>query len=400
MTAASLTFDTIAILSWTTAMIWLVHALAVVKGMASLPDVVVGPSAESPNTDGGQITVIVPARNEGATIQTTLRSLAASRGVRLQIIAINDRSTDETGVLMENAAAEVAAAGSRHTLEVLHVSELPPGWLGKPHAMALAAKRARSPRLLFTDGDVVFHPDALAVALHEAEIRGADHLVVPPTVILKSAGERAMLATMNALSQWMIRLWKVNDARAKDYIGVGAFNMIRREVYEAVGGFEALRMEVLDDLRLGWMLKRAGYRQVVILGKGLVQIRWLRGAFNVIGLAEKNAFSAFRFRTAKALLASLGMLALAVIPLIAIAVGGWSMVAGVLTYIGFALTFWGNRKVTAAPPWLAILYAPAILIVVYALLRSMTLALVRNGIDWRGTRYSLADLRRNAGSGW
>ena len=393
-------FDLIAILSWMLAIIWLVHALAVVRGMASLPDVVAHPSDESPYTDPGQITVIVPARNEAATIQATLSSLAASRGVHLQIIAVDDRSTDETGVLMENAATEFAAAGRHHTLEILHVNELPSGWLGKPHAMAVAAKRARSPWLLFTDGDVVFHRDALRIALQEAEIRGADHLVLPPAVILKSAGERAMLATMNALSQWMIRLWKVNDARAKDYIGVGAFNMIRREAYEAVGGFEALRMEVLDDLRLGWMLKRAGYRQEVILGKDLVQIRWLRGAFGVIGLAEKNAFSAFRFRTSKALLASLGMLAVAMIPQVAFAAGGWSIVAGSLTYIAFALTFWGNRKVTAAPPWLAILYAPAILIVLYALLRSMTLALLRQGVDWRGTRYSLSELRRHAGSGW
>lgn len=397
---ATAAFDMIAILSWALAVIWLVHALAVVKGMASLPDVVAHPSYESPHTDRGQITVIVPARNEAATIQATLRSLASSRAVRLQIIAVNDRSTDKTGELMKDVAAELAAKESLHTLEVLHVNELPTGWLGKPHAMALAAKRASSQWLLFTDGDVVFHPDALMIALHEAEIRGADHLVLPPTVILKSAGERAMLATMNALSQWMIRLWKVSDTRAKDYIGVGAFNMIRREAYEAVGGFEVLRMEVLDDLRLGWVLKRAGYRQVVILGEGLVQIRWLRGAFGVVGLAEKNAFSAFRFRIGKALLASLGMLAVAVIPLIAFAAGGWSIVAGLLTYVAFALTFWGNRKVTAAPPWLAILYAPAILIVLYALLRSMTLALVRQGIDWRGTRYSLRELRRHAGPGW
>src|SRR5206468_12168503 len=157
-------------------------------------------------------------------------------------------------------AKEAATAGGPHTMRVLHVSELPSGWLGKPHAMAIAARQARSQWLLFTDGDVLFHQRALAIALHEAQARNADHLVLTPTVILKTAGEKAMLATMNALSQWMIRLWKVSDQRAKDYIGVGAFNLIRREVYEKLGGFEALRMEVLDDLRMGWMIKRAGYR--------------------------------------------------------------------------------------------------------------------------------------------
>jgi len=198
----------------------------------------------------------------------------------------------------------------------------------------------------------------------------------------------------------MIRLWKVHEPRAKDYIGVGAFNMIRREVYEALGGFDALKMEVLDDLRLGWMVKRAGYRQRVIVGEGLVRIRWLRGALGVIHLAEKNAFAAYRYRTGLTLLASLGMLALAVVPLLAIAKGGPSLIAGLLTYCAFALIFWSNRKVTPASPWLAILYAPAILVVTYALLRSMTLALIRQGIEWRGTRYALRDLRRNAGPGW
>jgi hypothetical protein len=175
---------------------------------------------------------------------------------------------------------------------------------------------------------------------------------------------------------------------------------MRREVYEKLGGFEALRMEVLDDLRMGWMVKRAGYNQCVILGKDLVRIRWLHSAFGVVRLAEKNGFAAYRYRVSLTLLAGLGLLTVALLPLVAIAAGGWPLVAGLLTYVAFALTFWGNRKVTAAPPWLAVLYAPATLVVLYALLRSMTLALVRQGIDWRGTRYSLREIRRHAGRGW
>jgi glycosyltransferase involved in cell wall biosynthesis len=388
------------VLSWLLAVVWLVHAITVVQGMATLPDVSSGKLPESFATDEDQITVIVPARDEEASIEATLRSLLTSTGVRLQIIAVNDRSTDGTGVRMEDVAAEAAAVGGRHTLHILHVSELPSGWLGKPHAMAMAARLARAPWLLFTDGDVMFHPQALEIALREAEAHDADHLVLVPTVILKTPGEKAMLATMNALSQWMIRLWKVSDPQAKGYIGVGGFNLIRRDVYEKLGGFEALRMEVLDDLRLGWLVKRAGYRESVILGRDLVRLRWLRGALGVIRLAEKNAFSAFRYNVALTLLASLGLATVALLPLVAIAAGGWPLVAGLLTYFAFALIFWGNRKVTAAPPWLAILYAPATLVVLYALLCSMTLALVRQGVDWRGTRYSLKELRRNAGRGW
>jgi glycosyltransferase involved in cell wall biosynthesis len=400
MITVNAAIEIITALSWLLAVVWLVHAITVVKGMATLPDVSSSEEPKSFTTDEDQITVIVPARDEDAAIGATLRSLLASKGVRLQIIAVNDRSTDRTGVRMEDMAAETAANGGRHTLQVLHVDVLPSGWLGKPHAMAMAAKHARSPWLLFTDGDVLFQQQALEIALRAAEAHNADHLVLTPTVIITTAAERAMLATMNALSQWMIRLWKVSDPRAKDYIGVGAFNLIRRDVYEKLGGFEALRMEVLDDLRMGWMIKRAGYRQCVVLGPDLVRLRWLHSALGVVHLAEKNGFAAYRYNVALTLLASIGLATIALLPLIAIVAGGWALVAGLLSYVAVALTFWGNRKATAAPAWLAILYAPATLVVLYALMRSMTLALVRKGIDWRGTRYSLSEIRRYAGRGW
>jgi glycosyltransferase involved in cell wall biosynthesis len=400
MVTANPALAIITILSWMLAAVWLVHAIMVARGMATLPDVTEDGARDSLTNYEGEITVIVPARDEEASIENTLRSLLASTGVRLQIIAVDDRSTDGTGARMDQLAAEAAAAGGRHSLSVLHVSELPDGWLGKPHAMAMAARLARSPWLLFTDGDVLFHARALEIALREAEAREADHLVLAPTVITRSAAEIAMLATMNMLSQGMVRLWKVSDPRARDFIGVGGFNLIRRDVYETLGGFDALRMEVLDDLRLGWMVKRAGYRQCVIVGRDLVRLRWLHGALDVIQLAEKNGFAAYRYRVGLTLLASVGLFTLAVLPLIAIAAGGLVLVAGLIACSAVALTFWGNCKITEAPPWLAVLYAPATLVVLFALLRSMFLALVRQGIDWRGTRYSLSELRRNAGRGW
>jgi glycosyltransferase involved in cell wall biosynthesis len=387
-------------LSWIVAAVWLVHAAMVVHGMSTLPEVGVASEPSSFASDEDQITVIVPARDEEASIRNTLNSLLASTGVRLQIIAVDDRSSDGTGILMDNVAADVAAARAGHTLQVLHIAELPKDWLGKPHAMAMAARHARSPWLLFTDGDVLFHPRALEVALREAEARSADHLILIPSLILLTLGEKAMLATMNALSQWMIRLWKVSDPRARDFIGVGGFNLIRRDVYEKLGGFDRIRMEVLDDLRLGWLVKRTGYRQRVVVGKDLVRLRWLKGPLGIVGLAEKNGFASYHYRVGFTLLVSLALFLAAVVPLIAILAGGLPLIAGVLTFIAFAAIFWANRKVTATPPWLAILYPPAMLVVLYALLRSMTLALVRQGIDWRGTRYSLKELRRNSMRGW
>ena len=387
--------------SWLVAIAWLWRAVTALVGMSKLPDLTrIDPDAlpAVPAGDGPDLTVVVPACNEEDSIQATLRSLLASTGLRLQIIAVNDRSTDRTGERMDEVAAEAAGLRQSTRLRVMHISELPAGWLGKPHAMALAAHQAASPWLLFTDGDVIFHPQALELALRHANAQKADHLVLVPTLILKTTREAAMLAAMNTVAQWAIRLWKVADSRAWDFIGVGGFNLVRREVYTQLGGFEALRMEILDDMRIGWIVKRAGYAQRVALGPGLIRIRWLQGALGVVRLAEKNGFAAFRYRVGLSLLACLGLALQIVWPLLAIAAGGWALVAGLLTYVSIALTYRANRGITPVSPWLAVFFAPAASIVLYAGLRSMVLALARNGVDWRGTRYPLDELRRHAGS--
>ena len=403
MVLANIAAQVLTLFSWLLALTWLSRAVAALRGMPMLPDLTRMDATalpELPFGDAPHLTVIVPACNEQESIQANLRSLLASTGLLVEVIAVDDRSTDETGKLMDEVAAEAVAGRGANRLRVLHVAELPAGWLGKPHALSLAARQASAPWLLFTDGDVIFHPQALELSLRCAMAQNADHLVLLPTLILKTAGEAAMLAAMSALAQWTIRPWKVADPRAKDFVGSGSFNLMRREIYTRLGGFEALRMEVVDDLRLGWLVKRAGYAQRVAVGPGLIRLRWLRGAFAVVRLAEKNAFAASRYRVGLTLLACLGLAVLAVLPLAALAAGRWALAAGLLTYASIALTYGANRRVTQVAPWYAVFFAPAVAIVLFATLRSMVLALLRNGVDWRGTRYPLAELRRHAGRGW
>ena len=170
--------------------------------------------------------------------------------------------------------------------------------------------------------------------------------------------------------------------------------MIRRETYRAVGGFEALRLEILEDVFLGMRVKRAGFVQRFILGPNLVRLRWIQGWFGVIPLLEKNAFAVTRFRTPLQLLASLSPLIHAVVPVAAIFAGGWNTPAGLLTYVGLILTYQAGRRATRVSAWYALVFAPAVLLLAWAMLRSMVLALVRGGIIWRGTFYPLKELRR------
>lgn len=378
---------------------WLWKGITALNGMRRIPDLSrIDPATlpPIPQNDGPHLTVVVPARDEEGAIGRCLRSLLASTGLRLQIIAIDDRSIDSTGQLMDAIASEARAENSPHQFEVMHITELPPGWLGKPHALAAGANRALAPWILFTDGDVLFGPRALELAMREAVELSADHLVLAPTIIFHSAGERAVLGAMQAMASWMVRLWKVADPRAKDSFGAGAFNMIRRDTYHKVGGFEALSLEILEDVFLGMRVKRAGFSQRIIFGADLARLRWIQGALGVIPLLEKNAFAVTRFRAPLQVLASLSPLLHAIVPVAAILWGGWNALAGLLTYLGLFLVYRSSYRATRVPSWYVITFAPAVLLLAWAMLRSMVLALARKGVIWRGTLYPLNELRRAA----
>jgi glycosyltransferase involved in cell wall biosynthesis len=388
----------LAFFSWSVAAAWLWKGIAALRGMPGLPDLTrtdLDALPAIPSHQGPDLTVVVPARDEEAAIESCLNSLLDSTGVRLQIIAVDDRSTDRTSEIMDTIAAG-SRAHRPHQLEVIHLTELPAGWLGKPHALATGANRAIAPWILFTDGDVMFAPRALELALREATALAADHLLLVPTLIMHSAGERAVLSAMQAVSLWAVRYWKVADPLAKDAMGAGGFNMIRREVYLQIGGFDALRMEVLEDIFLGRRVKRAGFAQRMVLGHNLVRLRWINGTFAVIGLVEKNGFAVTRYRTGLHLLACLSFVIDAVLPIVALACGGWTAISGLLTYVGILSAYHASRRITRVSAWYAITFAPAILLVAWAFLRSMLLALARGGIVWRGTLYPLAGLRRSA----
>ncbi|HVC45704.1 MAG TPA: glycosyltransferase family A protein [Terracidiphilus sp.] len=396
-------FALFVLLSWAIALGWLAQGISALRGMPTLPDLT-APVAENlpalPPAQGPHLTVIVPACNEEQNIQATLHSLLASTGLRLQILAVDDRSTDRTGARIAAVAAEAAANHGSHTLEHVTIAELPSGWLGKPHAMALAASRAAAPWILFTDADVLFEPHTLSLALRQALAAQADHLILIPTLILKTIPERAMLGAMQAFASWGMRLWKVADPRTRDFLGVGGFNLVRRSAYESIGGFEAFPLEALDDLRLGWALKRAGFLPYVALGPGLARIRWLHGALAIVPLVEKNGFAVSRFRVSLHLGMCVGLVALLLVPVAALFGGVATLPAALFASLGLWMLYRAQRRMTGVAPWYAIFFVPMSVVMLYAFVRSMVLAVGRGGIRWRGTFYPLAELRRSAGRGF
>jgi len=379
-------------LDWLVGLGWVFRAVQWVRGLALVPDL----TREALHATSARLSVIVPACNEEAAIEGCLRSLLASEGIALEILAVDDRSTDATGRMMEAVADDAGA--SPHTLRVIHIPELPVGWMGKTHAMGLAAAQATGDWLLFTDGDVFYRPETLARALHFAEERAVDHLILYPTMIFQNFGERMMLSFLHALSIWGIRPWKIADPRARrDYIGIGAFNLVRRPVYDAVGGWSALRLEVLEDLRMGFTIKRAGYRQCAVFGRDLIRLRWAAGALGVVNNMTKNLFALFRFHVLVAALACGALFVLCLLPFLSLLLGWPGLVPAVLTLLALALLYARFHRLGLPNAAYALTFPAGAVLFLFALARSIFRTLLQGGVLWRGTFYPLPELRKHAG---
>lgn len=372
------------------ALIWFVPLLQAFRN-GHVIDIAGTEWSPPPDTGFPSLTIIVPARNEEAELEPALGSLLRLNYPVYDVIAVNDRSTDATSEIMERITLAPEAADK---LRVVHVRELPTGWLGKTHAMWLGAQQASGDWILFTDADCVFHPESLQRAIHYATTSGTDHLVVFPTAFMKTWGERMMISFPQVMASLVLRPWKVKDESARDSIGVGAFNLIRRTAYQAMGTYEKLRMEVVDDLKFGEAVKQAGLRQDVVSGPGLVSLRWAIGAMGVVRNLEKNLFAFFQFRISMAVGACLALWFLCIWPFVAlVAAPGWERVPFGFAILAIAGLYYRASRVTRASPLFFLTTPIAAMLFVIAVLRSAFHAIKDGGVTWRGTKYSLRELR-------
>lgn len=337
-----------------------------------------------------KVSILIPARDEAVAIEEALRRMLSLDYPQVELIAINDRSRDGTGEIMDRLAIEY---GSR--LQVVHVTELPAGWLGKNHAMAQGAAQARGEFLLFTDGDVMFAPQVLRRSMRLMRERSLDHLVLLPetlvTTFLESALINLFCILLMVASRFPLVRWKwFKDA----YLGVGAFNLVRRSAFEAIGGFSHLQLEVADDVMLGRLIKHAGLNQDVYSGQGELKVRWQQGGvWSIIRGLEKNAFSGTGYSVLRTVGVVAVLLTLLVGPFGALACGVTTAPVLILTIGSLALSV--GVAWTIGFHWVAGLFFPwAVVVFAFIMLRSMMLTLRQGGVRWRDTFYPLEELRR------
>jgi glycosyltransferase involved in cell wall biosynthesis len=378
------------------AAVWLDRVQDAVRGMPRVADIT-RPEWDRHPEPMPRVSIIVPACDEQEQVAAARASFAAQDYENLEIIAVDDRSRDSTGEIMERTAREAISARPALRFEVLHVRELPAGWLGKTHAMWLAAQRATGDWILFTDADVKLRPDALRRAIAYAEAVKADHVVLFPTHALKTVGECMVIAGFQMQFVFGHRPWKVSDPKAKDTMGLGSFNLVRRSVYESIGTFRTLRLEVVDDIQLGELVKARGFAQHTVFGRGLLDLRWGAGGLGIVRNLTKNLFAALHYRWPRAVGACLMLVALNVLPFVGVLLApGWSK-AGFAAAVGaIAVLYAGMYRTSRIPPAYVLLHPVNSMIIAYTLLRSMAATLWHGGVVWRGTKYSLQELRRSS----
>jgi cellulose synthase/poly-beta-1,6-N-acetylglucosamine synthase-like glycosyltransferase len=374
-------------------LLWLLRLIETAVGMPKMADIS-KPQWDIPISGAGnapRVTIVLPARNEEECIERCLSSLLALDYPSYEIIAVDDRSTDSTGAIMDR----LAEGHSASKLKVIHVNELPAGWLGKTHAMWKAAAQGTGEWILFTDGDIIFRSDCLRRAVAYLDNSQADHLVLGPTIIMESFGERMMISFLQIMFAF-IRPWKVSDPKSRVSIGAGAFNLIRRSAYEKLGTYEKLRLAVIDDLQLGVAVKKNGFSQHMVFGIGLISVRWAKSAFGVVENLTKNVFALMRFRWYLAVGAALGLAIVNAGPFVGFLVApGWSRLGYAVAVVSIAMLYWGMSWLSKVSPLYFLVHPISASLFAFTILRSTWLTLGQGGVIWRGTKYSLDELRES-----
>lgn len=348
------------------------------------------PARRAPERPWPTVTIVVAARDEAMGVSACVRSLLALDYAGLDIIAVDDRSTDATGAILDRLAAQDAR------LRVIHVAELPPGWLGKNHAQWLGAGQARGELLLFTDADIEFAPKALRDAVSILEAEQLDHLALGPALMLPGIWLAVSVAYFARQLTLLLRPWRARDPKSSGYIGVGAFNLVRAAAYRAAGGHERIALRPDDDIRLGQVLKQAGFRQDVRHAPDALRVTWYGSVGEFVRGLEKNVLAGLDYRGALGLAGLALLLAIEMLPWIVLAAGeGAARVAAAAAIATAMLSIAAILHVARAPVAAALLEPYAAVVFAWACMRSIVLAYVRGGIVWRGTHYRLEDLRRN-----
>ena len=335
------------------------------------------------------VAIIFAAKDEEREIEAAVRSMLQIEYPNLKYTAVNDRSTDRTGEILEQLAVEDPR------LQVVHVDELPEGWLGKNHALHQAAQATNSDYLLFTDADVSFDSECVKRAVAYSEHHHVDHLAMFPKVPMPSLILNAFVIFFFKTFVVYYRAWRVANSRSKAFLGIGAFNMVRNSVFRELNGMERIRMEVVDDLMLGKLIKHSGFNQHVLVAREDISVPWYASIREMVVGLDKNTYAGVNYNPIILLTMLTAMTAAFLWPFVAV-----FLFPGTLRLLFLAICMllilssaWMALRMRLNPA--AALLIPVIIGVFnFTIARAGIIFYVRGGIKWRDTLYAKDQLKR------
>jgi glycosyltransferase involved in cell wall biosynthesis len=333
------------------------------------------------------LAIIVAVRNEEEDLEKALQSLCNINYCNHRLIVINDRSTDRT--------AEILQKFDSPKLEIITLDTLPDGWLGKNNALYQGYLASTEEWLLFTDADVEFHPDAISKAFSYVEKHQLDHLSILPDVRSRSALLNSVLATFTLMLMTVMRPWEARNPKRRGFVGVGAFNLVKRTAYEKAGTHVRIKLKPLDDAILGQNIKRAGLRQDALSGEGLICLEWYKSIKQFRNGLMKNSFAMNRFNLFRTLFDVSGALLFVALPLPVMLIFGNTDIR----LMACLLTAMQLLYMSVVPPnkWWYILMIPYTgFLIAYIISRSAYTTLKQGGIYWRDSFYPLSALKSEA----
>ena len=275
-------------LFWTIALgsaaaLWIYGAVTTALGLRTLESVADAPPLK--DGDCPSVSILFAARDEAEKLPAALETFLAMDYPAYEIVAVNDRSQDDTEQILKSAAQ------NNPRLKAVSVKELPAGWLGKPHALQKAYEQSTGEWLIFTDADVQFAPSLLRSAVALANKKGCDHLTLSGRTDMFTFGEKIAMTFFGLAFLMSVRPWAVSDSNSGAFAGIGMFQLIRRSTYEAIGTHRRLAMEVVDDMKLGKLVKEEGFQSAVAVANNEVSVHWHSGVGNIIRGTTKNFFA-------------------------------------------------------------------------------------------------------------
>jgi hypothetical protein len=366
---------------------WIAGAIELALGVRTIPSL--ESAAPLKDSDCPPVSILFAGRDEAEKLPGAIATMLALDYPTYEVIAVDDRSADATGAIL------AAAAKKDPRLKPARVDMLPPGWLGKPHALQQAYERSSGEWLVFTDADVHFAPDLLRRAIALAEKNHWEHLTLLGAPKMYTFGEKVALTFFGICFLMGTKPWRANDPKSRGYTGVGAFQLIRRGAYEKMGTHRRLAMEVIDDIKLGKLVKEAGFRSGVAAGGSAVSVHWHAGLGNTIRGTTKNFFAWTGFKLWLITAQIIGTLMMFVFPVAALPFArGWELVFALIAVALPAIIGAGVAVKLGAPVAYALTYPLGAVIICWMLARSTIVTLWQGGVTWRGTFYSLEELKR------